>query len=86
MEVVGKTLTDGSGSEVNQMGEVGDLGHVCIRDGVEMSGGRHLGGCGVLIKVGIWRETCLGVWGRQWLWAWSEGVGYAAGAQKSLGI
>lgn len=40
MEVVGKTLTDGSGSRGELDGrEVGDLGHVCRRDGVEMSGG-----------------------------------------------
>lgn len=23
---------------------------------------------------------------RQWLWAWSGGVGYAAGAQQGLGV
>lgn len=40
MEVVGETLMDGAGSRGKLDGrEVGDLGHMCRHDGVEMSGG-----------------------------------------------
>ena len=40
MEAVGETLMDGSGSRGEFDGqEMGDLSHVCRRDGVEMSGG-----------------------------------------------
>ena len=87
MEVVGKTLTDGSGSRGELDGrEVGDLGHVCRRGMVlkclEEAFGRLWG---LDQSRNLEGHMFRGLGRRQWLWACSEVSAMQLGPRRAWG-